>query len=522
MVENISEIKEQIQQLLNNLDQKAKLLIIASALITVVGLLILVNWASRPEYEVLFSDLSAQDAATIVESLDEKNISYQLEEEGTTILVPEERVHRLRLDLAGEDLPTGGVAGFELFDENQLGSTDFDQQVNYIRALSGELSRTIKQINNVNFARVQITPSETSIYRSEETPAKASVLLGVDSGQKLSQGNIKSIANLVASSVEDLSADNVTIVDDAGNLLSAQLEEESQFESSYEQFELQESLERRVERDLDVMLTKVLGMDNFVVRVNAELDFDQHEIESKSYEPVVDDSGIARSEQVKEERESGRTADPEGVPGTTSNLPEYEATNEEESERENIERITNYEINETIERYVRSPGAVERMSVSVIVNQEMDPQLEERVNQAVASAVGYDVDRGDQISVTGIEFDDSLEQMRQEELAAEESRRQRILLYLLVGVGILIATLLVILYRRREQPDETTATEEVESGEVGEEIDYLIDEAQDEFAAANLSEEEKERQRLQQNIRNLVQDQPEEIANLVRSWLGEE
>ncbi|MCK8826318.1 flagellar M-ring protein FliF [Natroniella acetigena] len=519
MVENISEIKEQIQQLLNNLDKKAKLLIIASALITIVGLLILVNWASRPEYTVLFSELTTQDAATIVDSLDERGISYQLEEQGRTILVSEEEVHRLRLDLAGEELPTGGVAGFELFDQSQLGSTDFDQQVNYIRALSGELSRTIKQINNVNFARVQITPSESSIYRAEEKPAKASVLVGVDAGQKLSSGNIKSIANLVASSVEDLSSDNVTIVDNAGNLLSAQLEEEGQFESNYRQFEIQDSLERRIERDLDVMLTKVLGMDNFVVRVNADLDFDEHEIESKSYEPVVDDSGIARSEQVKEERESGRSADPEGVPGTTSNLPEYEATSEHESERENIERITNYEINETIERHVRSPGAVERMSVSVIVNQEMDPQFEESISQAVAAAVGYDTDRGDQISVTGMEFDDSLEQMRQEELAAEESRRQRILLYLLIGVGILIISLLIILYKRREQPDDSTTTEEVEAGQ---EIDYLIDEAQDEFAAANLSEGEKERQRLQRNIRNLVNDQPEEIADLIRSWLAEE
>ncbi|MGM0370437.1 MAG: flagellar basal-body MS-ring/collar protein FliF, partial [Bacillota bacterium] len=233
MAGNFAELKNQFLQLSEGLSRKAKIIIGVSTIIAFLGLLILVNWASRPDYTVLFNNLSSKDAGNIVDILEEKQTDYQLEENGSKVLVPKNKVHKLRLDLASEGLPSGGVTGFEIFDQTQIGSTNFEQKVNYHRALSGELTRTIQQMGNVSYAKVQVTPSEDSIYKDKAKPAKASVMLRLDQYQKLETSQVRSIANLVASSVEGLDPEKVTIVDTAGNLLSSKLEQNQQDGSGF-------------------------------------------------------------------------------------------------------------------------------------------------------------------------------------------------------------------------------------------------------------------------------------------------
>ncbi|TDX51935.1 flagellar basal-body MS-ring/collar protein FliF [Orenia marismortui] len=519
MVKNFSQIKKQIQNLWNNFNKKAKIVIIVSALVTFIGMLLLAHWASKPEYMVLFNNLSMEDAGGIINSLDEKQITYQLKDNGSTILVPQKNVHKLRLDLASQGLPTGGNVGFEIFDRNQIGSTDFEQKVQFNRALSGELARTIKQLDNVLAANVRITPSESSIYKEQEEPAKASVVLKLKQYTKLTTKEVKSIANLVASSVNGLDPTRVTIVDTTGNLLSAKLKEDDEKADISDKLALQNKFEEAIEKDLNVMLTKVLGMGNFSLAVNATLNFDQRNIESKRYEPVVDDEGIIRSKQSKTESSQGMTTTPEGVPGTTSNLPQYKINNQDRTEHDKEEEIVNYEINEEVEKYVQAPGTLEKLSVAVTVDTpdgQLDAAKQEAITNLISAAVGYDVNRGDQITVIGMAFDNSLEEEVINAEASEAAKRRTILLSLLIGIAILIAVLLIVLYRKRRNEMGSEA-------EVGQNVDYLIDEAEEEFAVGdNLTSEERERQKLQNQLRNIIKDQPEEIAGLIKSWLSED
>ncbi|GAB6098899.1 flagellar basal-body MS-ring/collar protein FliF [Halanaerocella petrolearia] len=516
MVESFAELKEQFLKLWTGLDKKTKIIIGASIIATIIAIFILVNWASQPEYKVLFNNLSNKDAGVIVEKLKEKQVSYKLENKGSVILVPSQKAHQLRLELAGDGLPTGGVTGFELFDQTQIGTTDFQQKVNYNRALSGELSRTIKQFENISYARVQITPAQNSIYKEQSKPAKASVFLKLNGYQDISKNQVQSIANLVASSVKGLKANKVTIVDTAGNLLSAKLDNQDESsKSNYDQLETQDKFEEEIEQDLNVMLTKVLGINNFVVKVNAKLNFDQRSINKTEYEPVVDDQGIARSKQVKEESEEGTSSQPEGVPGTTSNLPQYKVDNKKQQSRESSESVVNYEINKKIEKYVQSPGALERLSVSVIVNQELKQENKESITEAVSAAVGYNEQRGDEIKVVGMKFDNSLQKKTDQAIAAEEAEQRSFLYTLAAIVGALILVVVFLLYRNRESDE----TEEIEPGQ---EIDYVAGDGTEEYAATEeMDSEESELQKAQREIRNLTQEQPEEIAELIKSWMDE-
>ncbi|WP_097016462.1 flagellar basal-body MS-ring/collar protein FliF [Orenia metallireducens] len=520
MVKNLSQIREQMQNLWNNFDKKAKVVIIVSVLFTFVGMLLLANWASKPEYTVLFNNLTVKDAGGIVTKLQEKQISYKLESNGTTILVPKKQVHNLRLDLASQGLPTGGSVGFEIFDRNQLGTTDYEMKINHMRALSGELTRTIQQLDKVIYAKVQITPSKTSLYTDNEEPAKASIVVRLKEYSKLTTKEVRAIANLVASSVEGLAPEKVTIVDTSGNLLSAMLEKNEEKSDVSDKLDLKKKLEDDIERDLNVMLTKVLGVDKFSLTVNADLNFDKRNVESKRYKPVVGDEGIVRSEQTKEESSVGTTINPEGVPGTTSNIPQYRVDNQQQNQHDKEERIVNYEINEEVERYVQSPGTIERLSVAVSVDtaqEELSTEKKDAITQLISTAVGYDSNRGDQITVIGYDFNNDLDLMTQQEIEAERARK-RIFLFSLLGiVGFLIILLMIMMVRKRRSQFED------DSNQAGENINYLIDEAEEEFAVSNnLTPEERERQKLQNQLRNIISEQPEEIAGLIKSWLSED
>ena len=499
----------------SGLEKRTKIIFIAAVAVTVTGLIVIALWAGSPDYVVLFDNLEAGDAGEISEYLDDENVSYRLQDGGGTILVPRSRRDQLRLRLASEGLPERGVAGFEIFDRSQLGTTDFEQRINFYRALSGELSRTIRQMNKIEYARVQITPAEDGLYIDEQEPAKASVLIRVGEQFELSNEEIRSIAHLVSSSVEKLSPERVTISDDRGRLLSARLEQEKDQEMDIsDQMEFRQMFESGIERDLNTMLTRVLGRRDFTVTVNADLNFDKLDVKSEEYEPVVDDEGIVRSEHLIEESEEGTTVGPEGVPGTTSNIPQYEVESGEETSRDYREQTVNYEINRRIEDFTQAPGSLNRLSVSVMVDSEdgLEDDQEEAITEAVAAAIGYNPERGDNLSVVGIPFDNSFQQEIEEAMAAEEDRRRR--LFMAIGALIVVILIIVFILFRRGRRDEQV--------EAGEEIDYVVEEAEQEFSVGDqLSEDEKERQKLVRELRNLTTDQPEEISELIKSWMEE-
>ncbi len=501
----------------NELDKNKKILFMALGGTAFFALIISIFFLSRVTYVPLYTGLDSSDAQGVVEHLEAQGIPYQIDDGGQSILVSRDQVHQLRLQMAGQGIPTGGVVGFEVFDTTRLGTTEFERQINFYRALSGELARTISTMNAVENARVQITTPRDRLFAQDEDPVQASVLLEINPLSRLESEQVNSIMYLVAGSVDGLQAENVTVVDTGGTLLSAGLNMDRDSSltagATRTNMEMQRLFEKQLQQDLEKMLIPVLGYDNFVANVNALLDFDLREEQAVRYEPVVDDEGIIRSQQVTEEIQEGSSGDPGGVPGTDPNIPLYESPDfMQEMEREFFETVTNYEISEIVSSHIFAPGSLERLSVGIIINQPLDPQQQEQIENVVAAAIGLNEERGDSLSLAQLDFDDSLAQ-EMELLAAQQEAQRRQELY--IYGGAILALTLVVLYIIRRVLNLKKATPSREQQEV-----YV--EKSRESKEEEMTPEERERREIRREVSRLINEKPQEAANLLKTWLVED
>lgn len=528
MADWLKEYMGQLKDVWLKLNKKTKIIIGTITIGVFLAFIMLILYGSGSQYQTLFNHLDPKDADSIMKELDEQGIDYQLLDSGKTIAVPANIVHKTRLNMAGAGLPTQGVVGFEIFDQSRFGTTDFERNVNYYRALGGELSRSIQAMDAVEYAKVQITAPKDSIFIAEERGAEASVLLKLIPDYQISQQQIKAMVNLVASAVQGLGAESVTIVDTAGNLLSSYLEEEDDEETSIfdqeltlNQFELQNRLSTEIRNDLRALLTRVLGPDNFTVQVKAKLDFDRRQRESRTFQPVVDDQGIIRSQEEHRENYTGTITGSGGVPGTTSNVPQYQTVDgeEEAGSYSSSDIITNYEINEIVERHVYSPGNIKNISTAVIINNAMPEEDLEKIRSAVQAAVGFDSERGDTLAVTSLNFDNSIEEeISNAQMAEAAAQRNKMLIYAglisLIFIAILVFLFISRLQSKRDKEMDKNA------------IDYIIDEDLDEqiavTAETELSEEQKKRKKIREELTELVNEKPEEVTEIIKSWLIDE
>lgn len=524
MFEWLKPFIQQFKELWNNLSTSARVIIVAGVIGVILALIFMVTLTGNTRFQVLFSNLEARDANAIVQRLEESGTPYRLENEGRTILVSSDIVHPTRLQMAGEGLPSQGVVGFEIFDQTSFGTTDFERRVNFYRAIGGELSRSIQGITAVDYARVQITAPSESIFVEEDQPAEASVLLRIVPGYRLQENQVRAIANLVASSVQGLDPNNVTIIDTDGNLLTSSADAGNGYlnsQTTMNQFEIERKFADGLKQDLKALLAKVLGPDNYTLQVKAKLNFDQREVESKEYSPVVDDEGIIRSREEQSESYQG-SASGGGVPGTTSNIPQYQNVEGESGngQYESSDIVTNYEINEKIERRVYAPGELERISVAVVVDEGLDEENIDKIQNVVQAAIGYDTGRGDTVTVTNLAFDRSLEEeIAQAEAAALEAGKNRTYLY--SGLIIFVFILFIILFRMMKGSMEPVSEDVIP----GKAIDYMVDESlEDEVVASKglLTKEEKQRKKLRETVAKTVSEKPEDVARLLKSWLLED
>lgn len=393
--ENIRNFAQSVE-FYTKLSTPQKLISAGVVLATVIAIIFLVSFVNRPDYGTLFSNLAPQDASKIVEKLKEKSIPYKLEGNGSTILVPKESLYDLRLSLAGEGLPQSSTVGYEIFDKTNLGISDFVQKVNYRRALEGELARTILQIGEVEGARVHIVLPEKKLFKEDEKPPTASVILKLRTGKIPSRETIQGITHLLSSSIEGLETENVTVVDSRGMLLSNNNKQNSFAALTATQYELQRQVETSLTSKAQKMLDGVLGYNNAIVQVTSELDFRQVERTSETYDP---ENTAIRSEQTSEDKTTANGSTPS-------------------SSRSNT--VTNYEVNKEVARIIENQGSVKRLSVAVTVNgkqkvvnkgnetiYENEPQPEEvlnKITEVVKRAVGYNIQRGDEISVVNLPF----------------------------------------------------------------------------------------------------------------------
>ena len=372
---------------------------------SVVGIFIVVGWLNEITYSRLYSDIDESEAGEVITYLNENKIPYRLSNNGTSIEVPSDNVYQVRISLAAEGLPRAANMGYSIFDQNNLGMTDFLQNLNFRRALEGELTRTIMQLNEVHAARVHIVMPKQRLFKEDQKEATASVLVKLNGSSGLNKQQISGITHLVASSVEGLNPDNISIIDYNGNLLSSGNKSDALAGLSTTQLEVRKEVENYLQDKAQTMLDGVLGLDKSIVRVTADLNFQQIERTSESYDP--------NSPSVRSEERSKTTA--------SANQKSEEAS--ESGEENNAETtITNYELNKTVEHIINEIGSIDRLSIAVMVDGEYNevindageteqiyqPRSQEdldRLAAIVKNAIGFNQQRNDQIEMVNLSFD---------------------------------------------------------------------------------------------------------------------
>jgi len=395
-------------------------------------------WSQSPDYRVLYTNVSDRDGGAIISALQQMNVPYKFAEGGGAILVPGTQVHEVRLRLASQGLPKGGLAGFELMENQKLGASQFLEQVNYQRALEGELARSIQSLSAVQNARVHLAISKPSVFVREQQKSSASVLLNLFPGRSLDPAQVSAIVHLISSSVPDLPVKNVAVVDQGGTLLSSTGNTTSNAQLDSGQLKYVHELEQNYVKRIEAILIPITGINNVRAQVTADVDFSQIERAEEIYKPnqTVPGPTAIRSQQSTESATGGPQASG-GVPGALSNQPPAPAsapitaassaagnpaagsTGNTAAAAANTrkESTVNYEVDKTI-RHVRQPvGGVKRLSVAVVVNYRKQTDAagkashtplaaEEiaKINDLVKETMGYNKDRGDTLNVANSPF----------------------------------------------------------------------------------------------------------------------
>ncbi len=412
---------------------KSKLYMYIFLLIAVAGGSIIgFSFLHKETYQTLFAGLSTEDASIIVSKLKELKIPYKLTLGGSSVSVPKDKVYDIRLQLAGQNaLPGGSGVGFELFDKANYGMTEFMQNINYKRAIQGELSRTINQMPEVRASRVHIAIPEKTLFTDREKDATASVFLQLKPGKSLSKGQVTGIVHLVSGSIEGLKTDNVTIVDSFGKVLYKAGGSGMEMAMSGQQFELRKNVERTIEESVQSMLDRFIPANRSIVRANVELNLRKVEKVEEEYDP---NKRVPTTERKSREKNLNRSSGPSGVPGVASNVPnsmgktandpprvEATAASMRGSESEREESVVQYEVSKTVKKIVEPYGDIKKMSVAIVLDGKYEnvkgqngeelkysPRSQKELSDIkgiVARAVGIDEERGDRIEVLNVPFE---------------------------------------------------------------------------------------------------------------------
>jgi flagellar M-ring protein FliF len=421
--------------------------IVSLVLAAAILIPVLIKWADAPTYSVAYSGLSEVDASQIVQKLDENNIPYQLKDSGT-IEVPKDQVYSARLLMAREGLPQSSTVGYELFDgTSTLGMTEFSQQVNYQRAIEGELERTIGSLEAIKAVRVHLVLPEKSLLSSDQAPTTASVTIQVNPGRSLDADQVRSITHLVASSVEGLKPENVVVVDTEGNMLAdgSGDEDTSTLAQKSDQRAAEKAYALEVQKRVQGILDKALGANRSVVQATVEMDWTQREVTSNTYEPT--EVAIRSSQKISESSTNGGASG--GVPGASSNLPTPVATTtgSDASNYQRTEETLNYEVSQVQSHEITAPGKVSRMSVSVMVDGVTDKTQLDAIKSAVQAAAGIDTTRGDQIVVQSFDFDTTSVDAMNEELAQQQKQQQYTQIGFAAGGFLLLLVIFFFIFR---------------------------------------------------------------------------
>ena len=509
---------------------------------------------STPEMELLYDDVSMVDSNAMTAALAEAGIEYDVSPDGSRIMVPGDAVGQARMTLAEKGLPNGGSLGYEIFDQQSgFGTTNFVQNINQVRALEGELARTIGSLEQIRSARVHLVLPQRELFSRESRPASASVFVTLRPGARLESGQILSIQSLIASAVPQLKPDTVSIVDSNGNLL-ARGEGDSETLMTVKAEEMRRNYERRMTQAVEDIVGRVVGYGHVRANVTADLNFDR--ISTKLYDP---ETQVVRSSQVVEENNIERDP-PSGEVSVGQNLPglggDVFADPEPSLESNRVEETTNYEISRTVRNSIREVGEVRKLSVAVLVdgiytedadgNRVYEPRSQQQLDQIaslVRSAIGYEEGRGDLLEVVNMQFADvnAEDALIEEQLMFGFERGDLLDAVEIITVAIMV--ILVILLVIQPMVGRLLATEGPQM-EDGLEAELLAgrplnpalagpDRSGEEFEPPALEEDDDTLINMQQvegkvkassirKVEDIVDNYPNETVSVLRSWMSSE
>ena len=540
---------------------KIPLMVAAAAAVAIVVAMVL--WAKSPDYRTLYSNLSDQDGGAIVTQLTQMNIPYRFSENGGAIEVPADKVHELRLRLAQQGLPKGGAVGFELLDQEKFGISQFSEQVNYQRALEGELARTIETLGPVKTARVHLAMPKPSLFVREQKSPSASITVNLAPGRAMDDGQITAIVHLVSSAVAGLPPGNVTVVDQSGRLLTQSNTAGRDLNDA--QLKYAADVEGRVQRRIESILAPIVGNGNVHAQVTAQIDFANKEQTEEQYQPNGDASqAVLRSRQTNESEQIGGSY-PGGVPGALSNqpapanaapitTPPANQQNGQQNGQQNqngqqtassatsnaVPRNTtrnetaNYEVDRTIRHTKMNVGDIERLSVAVVVNyrtladgktEALSADQLKQIEDLTREAMGYTEKRGDTLNVVNSPFNATDDVGGQLPFWQQQSFIDQMLN---AGRWLLVLIVAWLLWRKAVRPQLVRRQEEAKAVQEAQRARAEIEES----VEVRLSKDEQLQQRrnnqrlsaevMSQRIREMSDNDPRVVALVIRQWMSTE
>ena len=507
MGEFFNKIKGEFQQFWSKLTIGQKSIIISLSAALLISFLFFMTWLGKTDYTVLYSNLTIEDASSITDKLKELKINYKLQNNGSIVLVPNENVYDLRMQLASEGIPKKSGIGFEIFDSAKLGMSERIQEINYQRALSGELARTIQGIEGVEGANVHLVIPKRSLFEEDQEKTSASIYLKLTRKNSLKPQQVLGITHLIASSVEGLEPENITIVDNFGNILNEVRTNDFSPNINASQMEWQQKIEEYNRIKVEKLLENIIGNNKAKVSVNVEVDYDKMEQTKEIFDP---NTQVARSEENIEE-------------------------NSEVTGDAKTHTITNYEVSKTVEHIVKAVGVIKKMSIAVLIDgrykvvngqkayEERAPEELTKIEDLVKKSIGYDQVRGDQVSIQNMQFDrsDYIAEMEAIKTAQRQDMISAIAKWVIIVIIVLLA--LYVIYRSISTI----------SGTIQQEMEALRPKpSEDEMAALSRSEElqkmgykkemtidEKKIDLIIEELKENANKNPKEFAKLIRSWM---
>ena len=501
------------RSLLANTTTKGKVVMAASALAVLAVMLVMFKVASAPSYTTMLTGLDPAETGKITAALDSSGVSYQIENNGTGLAVVKGQVAQARIALAEKGLPGKGQPGFELFDKQKLGASDFQQKVTYQRALEGQIASTIGQIQGVSGAQVSLVLPEDQLFSQDQTPATAAVLLS-GSATSLDPSAVRGIASLVSSSVKGLKPANVSITDASGTLLWPN-SDSSAGSGGANKLTAQARYNTQLQGSLDAMLVQTLGADKARVQVSSDLNVDETSLDKLTYAK----KGVPLKTTDETERLRGTGGASGGTTGSASNLPSY-ATSGAAGGNSNYQRKstqTDFGVNKTVQRTKVAPGQVNRLSVGLVVDKSVPPAQVAQIKSAVSAAAGIDTTRGDVLNVSQVAFAKPAATAPAAGPAGDVMNYAK---YGAVGLGLIAFLFFVMRHlkkRERESLGEPTWLRQIEAPTT------LADlEAGRTTRMSALAGEMPGPSATRLSAERIAEEDPERVAQQIRTWMQED